>query len=409
MVGREEDIAEPDQLQAGRARRREHHRGPRPRRRDPRLLQRVPPPGHRGRGARVRQGRPLPVRLPRLDLRPRGQARPRQAHRGPRGLQLRDLRPARRSTPRPGRASSSSTCPRARWSRWRRSWATSSTSFARFDFTTLRVGQADRLRRRGELEVHRRELQRVLPLPGRPPAAQQADAVRPGRRLRSRRRLAGRLDGAGRRRRDDGARRRPRVAPRPPADVRHHRRGRAAGLLLRPLAADLPVDPPGLPAGPPARAAGVRARPGSSASGCSSTDVIATPDFDPTEPIEFWDLTNRQDWHVCELQQRGTRSRSWVAGRYSNNEPSVQAFDLMVADRYAGDPIVGRPTVRDHYGESPKPPANGHEHRPRTRWPTASATARARARSTTGRPSGAERVRPRQATRAPDAWRPTWE
>jgi len=85
-------------------------------------------------------------------------------------------------------------------------------------------------------------------------------------------------------------------------------------------------------------------------------DTIARPDFDPAEPIAFWDLTNRQDWHVCALQQRGTRSRSWVAGRYSNNEPSVQAFDLMVAARYAGDPIVGRPTVRDRYDVPPPHP-----------------------------------------------------
>ena len=39
-------------------------------------------------------GRPLPVPLPRLDLRPRRQAHPRQAHRGPRRLHLRGLRPA---------------------------------------------------------------------------------------------------------------------------------------------------------------------------------------------------------------------------------------------------------------------------------------------------------------------------
>ena len=30
------------------------------------------------------------------------------------------------------------------------------------------------------------------------------------------------------------------------------------------------------------------------------------PDFDPSDAIDFWDLTNRQDWHVCELQQQGT-------------------------------------------------------------------------------------------------------
>jgi len=85
-------------------------------------------------------------------------------------------------------------------------------------------------------------------------------------------------------------------------------------------------------------------------------DTIARPDFDATEPVAFWDLTNRQDWHVCELQQRGTRSRSFVAGRYSNNEPSVQAFDLMVAARYAGEPITGRPTVRDRYDTPPPKP-----------------------------------------------------
>ena len=45
-------------------------------------------------------------------------------------------------------------------------------------------------------------------------------------------------------------------------------------------------------------------------------DTIAMPGFDPSDAVAFWDLTNRQDWHVCELQQRGTRSSSWVAGRY---------------------------------------------------------------------------------------------
>jgi phenylpropionate dioxygenase-like ring-hydroxylating dioxygenase large terminal subunit len=65
--------------------------------------------------------------------------------------------------------------------------------------------------------------------------------------------------------------------------------------------------------------------------------TIALPDFDPSDAIAFWDLTNSQDWHVCELQQRGTRSRSWVAGRYSNLEDSVHFFDVMVADRYAGE------------------------------------------------------------------------
>jgi Rieske 2Fe-2S family protein len=81
--------------------------------------------------------------------------------------------------------------------------------------------------------------------------------------------------------------------------------------------------------------------------------TIAAPDFDATDAFEFWDLTNRQDWHACELQQRGTRSRSWVAGRYSSLEPTVHAFDLMVVDRYAGDGISSRRTVRESYAVPP--------------------------------------------------------
>ena len=110
-------------------------------------------------------------------------------------------------------------------------------------------------------------------------------------------------------------------------------------------------------------------------------DTIDRPGFDATEPVAFWDLTNRQDWHVCELQQRGTRSRSWVAGRYANNEPSVQAFDLMVAARYAGDPIVGRPTVRDRYDAPPPKPGDAEAGAPS---PAARRSSRAKATAPLG-------------------------
>lgn len=68
--------------------------------------------------------------------------------------------------------------------------------------------------------------------------------------------------------------------------------------------------------------------------------TMARPDFDPEDAVGFWDLTNRQDWHVCELQQAGTRSRAYTPGRYSGIEGSVHGFDLMVADRYAGDGVT---------------------------------------------------------------------
>ena len=130
--------------------------------------------------------------------------------------------------------------------------------------------------------------------------------------------------------------------------------------VLWPL--DVPLDPPGLPARPPPRA---RRTPATRRSICEwlfEEDTIARPDFDPSEPVAFWDLTNQQDWHVCELQQRGTRSRSWIAGRYSNNEASVHAFDQMVADRYAGDGVESHRTVRDRYDVPPPKVDPGHHH-----------------------------------------------
>lgn len=53
----------------------------------------------------------------------------------------------------------------------------------------------------------------------------------------------------------------------------------------------------------------------------------AQPDFDPSDATEFWDLTNRQDWHVSELTQLGLRSRAYSPGPYSNAEGLLGAFD----------------------------------------------------------------------------------
>jgi phenylpropionate dioxygenase-like ring-hydroxylating dioxygenase large terminal subunit len=89
-------------------------------------------------------------------------------------------------------------------------------------------------------------------------------------------------------------------------------------------------------------------------------DTIAAPGFDPSDAIAFWDLTNTQDWHVCELQQRGTRSHSWSAGRFSNQEPSVHAFDLMAVDRYADDGVNSQRTIRQQY-DVPPPKDGGSE------------------------------------------------
>ena len=62
--------------------------------------------------------------------------------------------------------------------------------------------------------------------------------------------------------------------------------------------------------------------------------TIARADFDSSDAVGFWDMVNKQDWYVCELQQKGVGTRNYTAGRYSAEEVDVHAFDLMVADRY---------------------------------------------------------------------------
>jgi len=59
-------------------------------------------------------------------------------------------------------------------------------------------------------------------------------------------------------------------------------------------------------------------------------DEIAREGFDPVDAIEFWDMTNRQDWHVCELSQAGISSRAYAPGPYSNREDLLFAFDRMI-------------------------------------------------------------------------------
>lgn len=56
-------------------------------------------------------------------------------------------------------------------------------------------------------------------------------------------------------------------------------------------------------------------------------DDPARAGFDPQPAIEFWDVTNRQDWHVCELSQQGITSRAYEPGPYANQESLLVAFD----------------------------------------------------------------------------------
>ncbi|MEO7272545.1 MAG: aromatic ring-hydroxylating dioxygenase subunit alpha [Vicinamibacterales bacterium] len=62
---------------------------------------------------------------------------------------------------------------------------------------------------------------------------------------------------------------------------------------------------------------------------------LARPGFDAADVIEFWDLTNRQDWYVCEQSQAGISSRAYVPGPYSNREDLLYAFDRKIVALHA--------------------------------------------------------------------------
>lgn len=56
-------------------------------------------------------------------------------------------------------------------------------------------------------------------------------------------------------------------------------------------------------------------------------DAFDRPDFRPNDAIEFWDMTNKQDWHMCELSQQGIASRAYRPGPYSPRESIPAAWD----------------------------------------------------------------------------------
>jgi len=59
-------------------------------------------------------------------------------------------------------------------------------------------------------------------------------------------------------------------------------------------------------------------------------DTLKDPSYNPDDGVEFWDMTNRQDWHVCELSQAGVQSKRYTPGPYSRREGLSAAFDREV-------------------------------------------------------------------------------
>ena len=43
--------------------------------------------------------------------------------------------------------------------------------------------------------------------------------------------------------------------------------------------------------------------------------------------VDFWDMTNKQDWHISELSQLGIQSKKYTPAPYSGQESLLAAFD----------------------------------------------------------------------------------
>jgi Rieske 2Fe-2S family protein len=63
-------------------------------------------------------------------------------------------------------------------------------------------------------------------------------------------------------------------------------------------------------------------------------EVAERDGFDPSYAVDFWDLTNRQDWAACESVQRGLSSPHAKPGPLAREEDGVYQFVTRVARAY---------------------------------------------------------------------------
>lgn len=69
-------------------------------------------------------------------------------------------------------------------------------------------------------------------------------------------------------------------------------------------------------------------------------EATSLPSFDPAYAMDFWDITNREDWAACESVQRGMDSGFAVPGPLAPEEDAIYQFVTMVARGYSGQPLA---------------------------------------------------------------------
>lgn len=62
-------------------------------------------------------------------------------------------------------------------------------------------------------------------------------------------------------------------------------------------------------------------------------DTAATPDFDPSDAVDFWHLVNSQDWKICARTQLGVGSRGYRPTAFEESEACIQVFDGWYLDQ----------------------------------------------------------------------------
>jgi Rieske 2Fe-2S family protein len=81
-------------------------------------------------------------------------------------------------------------------------------------------------------------------------------------------------------------------------------------------------------------------------------EALERDGFDPGYAVEFWDITNRQDWRACEAVQRGASSRGYRQGPLAIEEDNVHQFQTMIARGYLeAAPAMPVAPVRRSAGE----------------------------------------------------------
>jgi glycine betaine catabolism A len=62
-------------------------------------------------------------------------------------------------------------------------------------------------------------------------------------------------------------------------------------------------------------------------------DEMSKSGFDPSDVMDFWEVVNKQDWHICENVQAGMRSRAFRRGYYAPMEDASLDIRRYIASR----------------------------------------------------------------------------